>query len=182
MKYQTDEQLMEIFQNNNNGQGSIAFDHLYQRYAKTMVNYFYYALQKDNKKAQDFLHDLFLKILESKNKFDCKQTFKPWIYRIAINMCNNEYRRTAIHQKFEEHVKASNHFVYYENNDEKNLWSYVNSLKPEQRSLIILRFKFNLSIKEMAVIFKCAEGTIKSRLFYTTKELSKILKTKNYEV
>lgn len=185
MKSKTDEELMKIFQNSKDDQCKIAFDHLYHRYAKQMVNYFYYALKNDNEKAQDFLHDLFLKIIENKDKFDCNQSFKPWIYRIAINMCNNEYRRKKIFHKYEEHIKASetDYYTnnYIENTTEKDLWNCINTMNPEKRALIILRFKFNLSIIEMALIFNCAEGTIKSRLFYTTKELSKIFKKQNYE-
>ncbi len=185
MKSKSDEQLMEIFQQNKDDQSKIAFDHLYHRYAKPMVNYFYYALKNDNDKAQDFLHDLFLKIIEKKDQFSCHKSFKPWIYRIAINMCNNEYRREKILHKYEEYMKASEIECYtnsqFENTIERNLWNFVNTLRPEKRALIILRFKFNLSVKEMALIFDCAEGTIKSRLFYTTKELSKILKKQDYE-
>ncbi|MEA3451458.1 MAG: sigma factor-like helix-turn-helix DNA-binding protein, partial [Bacteroidota bacterium] len=46
----------------------------------------------------------------------------------------------------------------------------------EKRSLIVLRFKLNLSIKEIANIYECPEGTIKSRLFKATKELSRLYK------
>jgi RNA polymerase sigma-70 factor (ECF subfamily) len=185
MKSKTDEQLMDIIQKNKDDQSKIAFDHLYHRYAKPMVNYFYYALKNDHDKAQDFLHDLFLKISENKERFNCNQSFKPWIYRIAINMCNNDYRREKVFHKYEEHIKSSDRqydtINHLENTIGHDLWNYVNNLEPEKRALILLRFKFDLSVKEMSLIFNCAEGTIKSRLFYTTKELSKILKKQNYD-
>jgi len=34
-----------------------------------------------------------------------------------------------------------------------------------------------LTVKEIAEIYECPEGTIKSRLFYATQELSKLYKT-----
>lgn len=173
----TDEQLMELFQMNKDGRGAEAFDHLYNRYAKRMVNYFYYSLWKDKEKAQDFLHDLFLKIMESKDKFDKNQSFQAWIFRIASNMCKNEFRTNEIDKKYQLHVINTYDIVGKEQSLNNELQVYINSLEPEQRSLIILRFKFNLSIKEIAAIFDCPEGTIKSRLFYATKELS--IKYKN---
>lgn len=176
----TDEELMVLFQENKDGQGSIAFDHLYCRYSKTMVNYFYYALHYDNDKAQDFLHDLFLKIIEHKNTFSAKLKFKPWIYRLAINMCKNEYRRKSVFKKYEKHVRSTNDTVYYE--DRKAALKHcINSLESNERSLIILRFKFKMSVKEIAIIYNCPEGTIKSRLFKATRELSKIYKKNNHE-
>jgi RNA polymerase sigma-70 factor, ECF subfamily len=168
----TDEQLMEIFRLDKGGQGSIAFDHLYNRYAKRMVNYFYYSLWKDNDKAQDFLHDLFIKIIQSKDKFDENNSFQAWIYRIASNMCKNEFRSNEINEKYQAHVLNTTSIIDNEQKGNNQLQRYINSLNTEQRSLIILRFKFNLSIREIAEIYECPEGTIKSRLFSATKELS----------
>jgi len=170
----SDEQLMEIFQYNTDGQGHIAFGHLYNRYAKRMVNFFYYSLRNDYGKAQDFLHDLFLKIIQNKDRFDHHQPFQPWIYRIATNMCKNEFRNYTIHKKFESHALQTADLIDVEQNYRLDMRIFINSLEPDQRSLIILRFKFNLTVKEIAQIYGCAEGTIKSRLFYATKELSKI--------
>lgn len=168
----TDEQLMELFRLDKDGRGEIAFDHLYNRYAKRLVNFFYYSLWKDRDKAQDFLHDLFLKIIESKDKFNLNQSFQAWIYRIASNMCKNEFRSNEINEKYQNHVIRTTDIAEDDSKDRNELQSYINSLEPEQRSLIILRFKFNMSVKEIASIFECPEGTIKSRLFYATKELS----------
>ena len=173
MESLTDEQLMELFRLDKDGQGAIAFGHLYNRHAKRMVNYFYYSLWKDYDKAQDFLHDLFLKIIQNKDKFDNNNSFQAWIYRIASNMCKNEFRNNKIKEKYQTHVLHTTTCVADNEQEVKSeLQIYINSLKPEQRSLIILRFKFNLTVKEIADIYECPEGTIKSRLFYATKELS----------
>jgi RNA polymerase sigma-70 factor (ECF subfamily) len=170
----TDEQLMEYYQMNKDGRGAIAFDHLYNRYAKRMVNFFYYSLKCDYAKAQDFLHNLYLKIIENKHKFDKSQSFQAWIFRIATNMCKNEFRSNSINKKYHEYVKYTAELIDTGQTFINDLQAHINSLEQEQRALIILRFKFNLTVKEISNIFECAEGTIKSRLFYATKELSKI--------
>jgi RNA polymerase sigma-70 factor (ECF subfamily) len=172
MESLTDEQLMELFRLDKDGQSAIAFDHLYNRYAKRMVNYFYYSLWKDYDKAQDFLHDLFLKIIQSKDNFDKNNSFQAWIYRIASNLCKNEFRSSEISEKYQTHVLNTTSIAVNEQKRNNELQRYINALKPEQRSLIILRFKFNLSIREIADIYECPEGTIKSRLFSATKDLS----------
>jgi RNA polymerase sigma-70 factor (ECF subfamily) len=176
MQHFTDEQLIEIYQSNIGDQGQVAFGHLYNRYAKLMLNFFYFSLQNDHNKAQDFVHDLFLKILEKHHTFNNNQFFKAWIYRIATNMCNNEFRKNIVIRKYHDHIKSSLEIIILNPETERDLRKCIADLNTEQRSLIVLRFKLKLSIKEIAQIYECPEGTIKSRLFYATKELSKLFK------
>lgn len=173
MNTKSDEQLMECFAADTDGQKSQAFDHLYSRYAKRMVNYFYYSLGNNNEKAQDFLHDLFIKVIENKDSFDKTNSFQAWIYRMASNMCKNEYRSTEVQNKYKSHVLATASATADKEDYIEELKLHISSLKPQQRELIILRYKLSLSVKEMAAICECPEGTIRSRLFYIIKELSK---------
>ena len=45
-----------------------------------------------------------------------------------------------------------------------------------KRSTFEMRFRQDLSIKEIAQAMDCNEGTVKSRLFYTLKQLNTKLK------
>jgi len=176
MQHFTDEQLIEIYQSDKGAQGQVAFGHLYNRYAKLMLNFFYFSLNNDHNKAQDFVHDLFLKILEKHHTFNNDQLFKPWIYRIATNMCNSEFRKNIVIRKYNDNIKSSSEIITLSPEIERDLRKCITDLNTEHRSLIVLRFKLKLSIKEIAQIYECPEGTIKSRLFYATKELSKLFK------
>lgn len=172
----TDEQLMNIYQKNKDGQGRIALDCLYNRYAKKLLNFFYFTLHNDYDKAQDFVHDLFVRVIEKHQRFDCNQLFKSWVYRIASNMCKNEFRSHTVIQKYRNHIISVSEPVTSNVETENILRTCINELSQEQRSLIVLRFKLKLSVKEIAEIYECPEGTIKSRLFYVIKELSKLYK------
>jgi RNA polymerase sigma-70 factor (ECF subfamily) len=176
MQQLTDEQLIKIFQRNEGNKGQVAFSHLYNRYSKLMLNYFYFSLHYDHNKAQDFVQDLFVKILEKHRTFNNDQFFKAWIYRIATNMCSNEYRKNNVIRKYHDHILSSTEIITLNPETENILRKCISDLNTEHRSLIVLRFKLKLSIKEMAQIYECPEGTIKSRLFHATKELSKLFK------
>jgi RNA polymerase sigma-70 factor (ECF subfamily) len=172
----SDEQLMECYQINKDGRGALALDHLYSRYAKRMINFFYYSSQNNYDRAQDLLHDLFLKVIEHKAKFNTNQPFQAWIYRIASNMCKNDFRSMSVHKKYRDHLTANTELTISDNETGEMLRACIKSLNQDQRSLIVLRFKLNLTVKEIAEIYECPEGTIKSRLFYTIKELSQLYK------
>ena len=160
-----------------------AFDELYNRYSKKLLNFFYKKLYQDQEKANDFLQDLFLKIIEKTEMFDANKKFSTWIYKVAYNMCKNEYRTNI--------TKGRNYNVKLDINLLKELPTFnmfvnkydidffINSLNTELDNLsekhkqaFNLRHKETLSIKEIAAIMECSEGTVKSRLFYATKELS----------
>jgi RNA polymerase sigma-70 factor, ECF subfamily len=176
MQFLTDEQLIKIYQTNKDEQGQIAFGFLYKRYAKEMLNFFYFTLHYDNEKAEDFVHDLFVRIIEKNHTFDRDKNFKPWIYRIASNMCKNEFRSNKVVQKYNDYVIQTSEDIISDNESENILRKCIKELKHNQRALIVLRFKLNLTIKEIAEIYECKEGTVKSRLYYAIKELSKSYK------
>lgn len=172
----SDEDLIDIYKSTKDGQGRKAFDCLYMRYSDTITQYFYFALYRDIEKAKDFVHDLFLKLLDSPEKFNSERKFKPWIFQVASNMCKNEFRKSEVSKKYVDHVKATKNEYLNIDESEQLLSDSIRKLSQEQRSLIVLRFKIRLSIKEIAEILECPEGTVKSRLFYATKELSKLYK------
>jgi RNA polymerase sigma-70 factor, ECF subfamily len=174
MQSYTDEQLMHIFQHNMDNQGSKALDCLYQRYAQKLLNYFYFSLNKDHAKAQDFVQDVFIKLLENPHHFDARQPFKPWVFRVASNLCKNDLRSLAVMQKYQKHTLVTSPTTEEGEPYADILKICLDRLGIDQRSLIVLRFKLKLSVKEIAEIYECPEGTVKSRLFYAIKELSKL--------
>ncbi len=158
-----------------------AFDELYSRYSKKLLQFFYNKLYQDIEKANDFLQELFIKIIEKPELYNVEKSFKTWIYTIAYNMCKNEYRKNNNNLNFETNLLSelptfnkfiNNYDIELFNNKLNNELQLMNS---KHSKTFILRHKELLSIKEIAIIMDCSEGTVKSRLFYTTKHLAKKL-------
>jgi RNA polymerase sigma-70 factor (ECF subfamily) len=170
-----------------------AFEELYARYSNRLLYYFFRMLGGDNEKAQDFLQDVFLKIIENHENFRITQKFSTWIYTIAYNLCKNEYRRLAVRKNIDNHSELdyisdpNDSSTDYQGsmidmkNFNKNMLSILNSFDPLQRSTFLLRYQENYSIKTISEILRCSEGTTKSRLFYATRKLAKKLKEFNPE-
>ncbi|MBL4715829.1 MAG: RNA polymerase sigma factor [Bacteroidia bacterium] len=180
--HSSDEELMRFI---SKGKKS-AFNELYKRYDKKLHYYFYRMLHQDNIKAQDFLQELFLKIIEKPNLFDTDKKFSTWIYSIASNMCKNEYRKDAIRgtiinlkDELELVQKEDESSDYDKELFKKHLKKELSKLDDEHKETFILRYQEELAIKEISQIMNCSEGTVKSRIFYTTKKLAVKLRTFN---
>ena len=164
---------------------SLAFSELYDRYNGVLVSYFYKMLWQDKEKAQDFMQDLFAKIIEKPKAFDTKRNFKTWMFTIANNMCKNEYRKQAIRKNtsydYDENYQIKdNSMDASENTDNqifnKKLNTELDKLDAKQKATFVMRYFQDMPIKEIAIALDCSEGTIKSRLFYTLKKLTVSLK------
>ncbi len=162
-------------------QGSeAALTEIYQRYSTPMMRYFTRMLWGDQQKAQDFLQDIFIKIVDNPQRFDASRKFSTWLYSIAHNMCKNEYRKRANHNRlYEVHYTESEHVDLTDNLDKQivkhRLDRVLDELDEEDKTLLLLRYEEDLSIEQISEIVFMPEGTVKSRLFYLRKELARRL-------
>ncbi len=165
----------------------LAFNALYQRYSAQLYAFFWRMLNQNKAIAEDFTQQLFMKIIEHKEKFDTKQKFSSWAYTLASNMVKNEYRSRERQSKrvvMARHWQKDNSLDFLKGMDteiwQKRLQKAIASLEEKHRQCFVLRHQQGLSIKEISAITQCPEGTVKSRLHYALKHLSGRLK--NYKV
>ncbi len=162
-------------------QGSeAALTEIYQRYSTPLMRYFTRMLWRDRQKAQDFLQDIFIKIIDSPQRFDGSRKFSTWLYSIAHNMCKNEYRKKENQTRlYEVHYTERDHVDLTDNLDKQivkhKLDLVLDVLDEEDKTLLLLRYEEDLSIEQISEIVFMPEGTVKSRLFYLRKELAKKL-------
>jgi RNA polymerase sigma-70 factor (ECF subfamily) len=180
----SDEKLMQTLSRGDKR----AFDELYKRYAKTLKGYFMRMLWKNESKAEDFVHDLFVKIIHNPDLFDSNRSFKTWVYSVACNMCKNEYKKQEIRKGttsgIDQFYTISDKGIDVLNEVQMShfgaqLEKMLDKLKSEHQEVFTLRHMEGLSIKEIAEVLDVNEGTVKSRLFYATKYLADKLKEFN---
>lgn len=176
----SDEQLMMLVSEKN----AQAFEVIYDRYAKLLYNYFLRMLRKDKEKSEDFVQDLFTKIIRKPELFDPQRSFKTWIYSVAHNMCKNEYAKHDVRKEAHRDIlyrSSSSDETNTGKEMDKSLFQEelnkaLSDLDANKRTTFELRFHQELSIQEISVIMECSEGTVKSRIFYTLKHLNEKLK------
>ena len=179
-----DEDLIPLIKNKNRA----AFNELFNRYSQRLYWYFFKMLNRDEETAKDFLQDLFLKIIENARHFDAGKNFSSWVYKIATNMCINEYKKKKMHTEKNDRIfTETENTIKYPHNDEKideeffrkRVLKVLNTMDPETKSIFLLRFQEGMHIKEISRIILLPEGTVKSRLFYTVQRLAQRLQLYN---
>lgn len=161
-----------------------AFNELYDRYSRRILHFMFKMLNNDEEKAQDLLQDLFLKIAERPHLFDTRKKFYTWVFTVAANMCRTTYRNkemqsTSNNEKKVYHVSVTDDGLIGRIDAgvfTTHLGRALEKLSYEHKETFILRFHEDFSLKEIAEVMNCSEGTVKSRIFYTTKKLAEELK------
>jgi RNA polymerase sigma-70 factor (ECF subfamily) len=158
-----------------------AFESLYERYANRLNGFFRKMLWSDQEMAEDNVHDLFTRIINRPELYKQGYDVKPWLFRIASNMCKNAYRKRgfedAYRQQLEEYqitIPSVERKIDEEIQTEM-LHKALDQLDEDRRTIFLLRYQQDLSLKEIATIFDLPEGTIKSRIFYIKKLLAGVI-------
>jgi RNA polymerase sigma-70 factor (ECF subfamily) len=175
----TDEQLMQLVCKKD----CYAFELLYERYSKLLLRYFFSMLNYDEDKAQDFLQDLFVKLLEKPDYFNPQMNFRTWIFCLAANMCKNEFRKiSGRYYVSEDHVPEFGNPYQQETYDsldeallKQSLEESIKQLGYKHKSVFVMRFQEEMSIREISNIMNISEGTVKSRLYYALKKMEKLM-------
>ncbi|QFT87308.1 RNA polymerase sigma factor SigV [Bacillus sp. THAF10] len=126
-----------------------------------------FSYMKNEQDALDVVQEAIINGYQAFEKLQNVQYFSTWMTRILINAANNELRRkkkiTFLEiEKYEEPIKETQFSIH-----KLDLAEVLQRLKPEQRTLLMMRFHYGYSIKEMAQIFNKPEGTIKSQIHRT---------------
>jgi len=169
-----DEILMDEIRAGN----SQAFDVLIYRYEKSILNYLYRWVG-DFHHAEELCQEVFLRVYKSALRFDSNQKFSSWIYRIANNLCIDEYRKNKHVKKIDiEGIEVPSDENLEEIVEKQELQECVKkavmALPESHRAVLILKHYQNLSYNEIGEILNCPVGTVKSRMHYALMELKKL--------
>ena len=148
---------------------------LYDRYSKRILGYLFKMFKGDEQKAQDLLQDVFIKVQEKKDYFDTSKKFYSWLFTLAHNTAKSSFREVLTIEMTEDNSPSIN-TTSQDNLEEYEVNTFlknsVNKLDINHRTVLILRYHQEFSIKEISEITGANEGTVKSRLFYATKKLA----------
>jgi RNA polymerase sigma-70 factor (ECF subfamily) len=134
----------------------------------------------DRDEALDLSQEVFFRVFRTIASFRGQSALKTWIYRIAINQARNRQRwwrrrHKADQVSLDQHVAAHGDLrqpgehtspdrAYARKELAEKLWTALDRLPFDQRTVIVLREIDGLSYDDIAFSLGVAVGTVKSRL------------------
>jgi RNA polymerase sigma factor (sigma-70 family) len=139
-----------------------------------------YLLCGDATEAQDLVQDTFLQALKSVHRFRGESAMYTWLHGILLNV-SRHHRRRQKRLVFDENIAVEMPGMGVAEADcdrefrTTRLVRALQTLSPEHREVIVLRFYENLKIHEIATRSRVSPGTVKSRLHYALRCLEKLV-------
>jgi RNA polymerase sigma-70 factor (sigma-E family) len=87
---------------------------------------------------------------------------EAWMFRVAINLANSHFRRKAAERKAKTRLKADSYHRDPDIADVVAVRQALADLPKRQRSVLVLRFYADLSVRDVAEALDMPEGTVKT--------------------
>ncbi|MEY8848644.1 RNA polymerase sigma factor [Psychroserpens sp. XS_ASV72] len=168
IKKLTDEELVSAIVKDND---TLLFEVLYDRYASLVYNKCY-GFAKDGDEAKDLTQDVFLKLFVKLASFKGKSKFSTWLYAFTYNHCVNYVTRNTAKKIEKQSVDYTDIENISEDPDDSGLIDMrLDKLKealelvsPEEKMILLLKYKDNLSIKEIESVLDIGQSAVKMRI------------------
>ena len=133
--------------------------------------------------AMDIAQDTFVKLFSCMRDFRGESGFETWVYRMVVNSCLDQKRRTSrlipLADEFMATLRASGDVLTQMLREEigNRVRAAVDKLPPDLRIVIVLRYTEGLAYEQIAEVLGCSQGTVASRLNRAHKALERRLAT-----
>lgn len=173
LKRMADEELVRLYVAS---QSNRYFEHLYSRYSNKVYRKCL-MFTKDPVKAEDFTHDIFLRLIMRLSSFKEQSKFSTWLFSITYNYCTDQLRSNR--KKIE--VPVNEEMDWLDEGDDKEVLEMeaqrlkvaLAELTVEEQSLLLMKYQDDVSIKEIAHIHNLTESAVKMRLKRAKEKLKK---------
>lgn len=131
-----------------------------------------YSYLQDWGKAQEVMQDVFLTCYQQYDTYEEIQSYKAWMYRITINRCKDVLRsawarRVVVNSSLFQFLRSkepSPETASMQKDADIQLAEKVMELPVKYREIIHLHYYEELTVKEISLLLKTNENTVKTRL------------------
>jgi len=146
----------------------------------------------DHDMAMDVTQSTFIVAYKKISTLRDPDSFRYWIFKIALNHCREEDRRLKRRKWFsifsnEEAGDYESDFGHPEAEYQKLekadlLADYLRRLPEEQKTVIIMKEYDNMKFREISETLNISENTVKSRLYYGLRSLRKMMENSELRI
>ncbi len=145
-----------------------------------------YRMLSDAAEAEDAAQEVFLRAYTKLDSFDQMRSFKTWLLSIASNYCIDRLRkRRLMYLSLDDEPTAAAlalssadpqpEEAALRSERSQHIQRLLDELSPDYRAAVILRYWYDYSYAEIAIMMETTESAIKSRLFRAREMLAQKL-------
>ncbi len=140
--------------------------------------YYAMSLTGNQDSALDVLQEAWIKAFRGIRKLRDPGTLRQWLYSITHGLAVDRIRKNSSREhaekvQYEDFQEAEEPSFAAE--DAAAVHAALNQIGLHHREVLVLHFLEDLSLKEIAKVVVCSEGTVKSRIHYAKRQMKKIL-------
>jgi RNA polymerase sigma factor (sigma-70 family) len=162
---------------------SILYNRFHDKVCQKCMTYI-----KDKPLAKEFTNDILVKAFENLKNFKNKSSFSSWLYVITTNYCIDylrikkklHYPSWNIQNDIPDIIDESEEQLFEFNYDD--LMSVLEKVHPEEKALILMKYKDGLSLKEIGISLRITEDAAKMRLKRARSRLIYLYKQEYFSV
>jgi RNA polymerase sigma factor (sigma-70 family) len=160
-----DEEVIRKYLNTNPND---CFETLYNRYVGKVYNRCL-SMTKDTEKAQDFTHDIFIRMFARLDRFEERSTFSTWLYSISYNYCIDQIRvskrlsTTSLEDEIDCQSPPADDAERIEHSLQQ-LTEAMNSIAPQEAQILRLKYQEGLDVHQIAEKLSLKNSAVKMRL------------------
>jgi len=140
-----------------------------------------YLIVNDRALAEDLAQTAFVKAMEYIHQFDEERPFAPWFFRIVVNdalkIATRQNRNVSLAKWLTDPGLQPEQLVEQKETHE-NILKAIQSLLPEQRAVIVMRYYLDMSEADMSAKLERPLSSIKWWLRDARKHLYDLMRTK----
>ena len=151
-----------------------------------------YMIVYERSLAEDVAQTAFVKVMEYIHQFDEERPFAPWFFRIVVNdalkIATRQKRSVSLEEEFDEPVARlaerlmdpglKPEQLIEQKETHENILKAIQSLLPEQRAVIVMRYYLDMSEADMSAKLERPLSSIKWWLRDARKRLYNLMRTK----
>jgi len=154
----------------------VAFTELVGRY-QPRLRYFLRKMLAGAAAAEDVAQDVWADVVRAVPRLANPGAFRAWLYRIARDRAWRYLRRRPPpHRSIDDvDVAANGTADEFTAEDAARVHAALDTLPPEHREVMVLRYVEDMSYDEIARVAGCPVGTVRSRLHHAKRALRRVL-------
>lgn len=175
----SDETLMLAYVKND----QLSFNKLYERYRLVLYRYMRRQLFISDAVLDELYQDVWLKLINSRQQYQVKASFKTFLYQIANNTIKDYFRRESVRRimsNIEDDSAVLDNALQPDEEMEKNslimkFKQAISELPNKQRDVFLLREEAGLTSLQISEVLQVSVDTVKSRMRYAVTRLKETI-------